>query len=213
MIEHRRNTRPRIRQAVVTVVALGTSIGLVGCGGTSATPTKPSGHPAGSGYGSVPTSSASAGSTPAGSPSAPATGSSQPSTNPSVALAPPSGVPATGSERRSAQQAVNAVDADFVAQNWAAIYRASASQIRQSQSLQTFVSSMQNQSMPRIVSATLTGAGSASTQNGSTYWTQPVELEVSYNGGAPAPYHAEVEMVDQGGTWACLATSTPKPGP
>ena len=60
---------------------------------------------------------------------------------------------------------------------------------------------------------TLTGAGSASTQNGSTYWTQPVELEVSYNGGAPAPYHAEVEMVDQGGTWAFLATSTPKPGP
>ena len=215
MIDDHHTPGPGGRRSVPMIVTLVTSIGLVACGGTSATPVNASARH-GEHRSSTTSPSTTASSTSAGSPSAPApapaTGSSQSSANPSAVLAPPSSIPAGTSERQAAQQAVDAIDADFVAQNWAALYKASASQIRQSQSLQAFVSSMQSQAMPKILSATLTGAGSASTQNGSTYWTQPIELEASTNGGAPVPYHAEVELVDQGGQWAFLATSTPTPG-
>jgi hypothetical protein len=67
--------------------------------------------------------------------------------------------------------------------------------------------------LPKIISITPIGTGSASTWNGLTAWTQPVKLEVSKNGGSPVLYHVEIELIDQGGVWAFLTTSTPTPGP
>lgn len=139
-------------------------------------------------------------------------GSGQPSTNPSVALAPPSNVPATSADRQAAQAAVSTILAAFVAKNWGALYELSASQIRQSETMQAFISSMQAQSMHQIASGKLSGPGSESTQNGSTYWTQGVDLDVRTGGGSPAPFHANMELVEQGGGWEFLTTSTPSPG-
>ena len=137
--------------------------------------------------------------------------SSRVSTSPSAALAPPVTIPGTAATRKVAQSVIKAVLAGFVSRNWGALYDLAASQIQQSQSRKAFISSMQSQAMPQIVSGSVSGSGSESIQNATNYWTQGVVLEVRNGSGLPKTYTAQIELIEQGGTWRFLTTSTPSP--
>ncbi len=136
----------------------------------------------------------------------------RPSANPSVAFAPPSPVRATATARKAAHLVVSKMLAGFIARNWGELYDLSAEPIRQSQSRQAFISSMQSQKTPDIVSATLSGSGSESTQSSLSYWTQAVHLEVRGRNGQAAPYHVTIELVMEKGRWWYLTSSKPSPG-
>ena len=135
-----------------------------------------------------------------------------PSANPSVAFAPPSPVRATATARKAAHLVASKMLAGLIARNWGELYDLSAEQIRQSQSRQAFISSMQSQKTPDIVSASLSGPGSESTQNSLSYWTQAVHLEARGRNGQVAPYHVTIELVMEKGRWWYLTSSKPSPG-
>jgi hypothetical protein len=100
-----------------------------------------------------------------------------------------------------------------VADDWAALYHLAPSPIQAGQTRQAFVASMTSQSTPKFVSASLSGAGSESTQNGLVYWTQDVVLKVTGPAGHASPYTAEIQLAKQGGAWKFWTTSSPQPAP
>jgi hypothetical protein len=104
------------------------------------------------------------------------------------------------------QQAVN----DIVAQNFTALYGLAPSTITSQMSQAAFVQQFTSQTVPVVVSATLSGSGiSTIGADGYSYFAQPVATQVRTLNGTLTTYTATLYLVLEAGQWRVFGTDKP----